>query len=346
MIGIVGAGEIVVSAHLPAYRSLGVPVVSIFDVDAQRGLAVAKAAGADAAPSLAALLADPRVEIVDVAVTPRSSAAVVAAALTAGKHVLAQKPLAGTLREARDLVRLAAVAGRLLVVNQQMRYSPVVCAIRDAAGDGRLGRLTHLSFDLDLPLPAGNWDHWLAREERPVIALNTIHLLDTARFLMGEPVGVLATTWRDTTQLQLAGETEASIAVDFAGGARLNVVDRRNGFGELNARFRAEGECGAVRGELGMWINYPACADDVAQFRPAGAGGQWEAIELAGRWLPDAFTGPISDLLAAIRTGRRPGTDGVDNLRTLALVEACYESASAGRYVKLGRMDEVEGDNQ
>ena len=53
------------------------------------------------------------------------------------------------------------------------------------------------------------------------------------------------------------------------------------------------------------------------------------------RWLPDAFLGPMSELMDAIASGRSPVTSGRDNLRTLALVFGSYRSAQEGRTIRV-----------
>jgi predicted dehydrogenase len=60
-------------------------------------------------------------------------------------------------------------------------------------------------------------------------------------------------------------------------------------------------------------------------------------VEIVGKWFPDAFQGPMGSLIEAIRTGSQAETNGRDNLKTLALVHACYQSAEEHRVVKLGR---------
>ena len=57
------------------------------------------------------------------------------------------------------------------------------------------------------------------------------------------------------------------------------------------------------------------------------------------RWIPDAFVGPIGELLSAIEEDREPLTSGRDNLRTLRVLMCAYRSAAEGRRV---RIDEIE----
>jgi predicted dehydrogenase len=56
------------------------------------------------------------------------------------------------------------------------------------------------------------------------------------------------------------------------------------------------------------------------------------------RWFPDAFLGPMADLMDAVATGREPETSGRDNLHTLAVVLAAYRSADERRSVPLAEI--------
>lgn len=335
MIGIVGAGTIVAAAHLPAYRKLGLPVSAIYDADPQRAAQLGQAWQVTPAATLAELLNNPAVQIVDIAVPPAAQIPIAEAALRAGRHVLAQKPLATSLSEAQKVVELAESAGRHLVVNQQMRWSPMVAAIRAAVADGRLGRLEWLALDTDLPIGPGHKSHWLAAEPRLIVLMNTIHFLDAAIFLLGKPSAVTASFRRGDPHLHLRGETGAAIALEFASGAQAWIIDRFNGVGILDATLQAAGAGGTLRGRFGLWTNYPAGADDEVAYRPAGQHSEWAAVPVKGRWIPDAFMGPIGELVAAVRGGPAPTTSGRAHLTTFALVEAVYAAAASGQRMLL-----------
>src|SRR5262249_31620092 len=129
-IGCVGAGFIMRDCHLVAYRQAGFNPVAIAARDPARARAVAELhpiprARADAAE----LLADPDVALLDVAVPPDVQPDVLR---TAAAHkgrlrgILAQKPLALSVREARECVELCQDAGIVLAVNQNMRYDQSV----------------------------------------------------------------------------------------------------------------------------------------------------------------------------------------------------------------------------
>jgi len=333
MIGVIGAGEIAGAAHLPAYAKLKLPVAAIFDVNRARAESLAARWQTRCASDLESLLSDPQVEIVDIAVPPAAQVTIIETVLRAGKHVLAQKPLAQALSEAKRLVDLADAAKRCLVVNQQMRWCPVVNVIRKGIENQSLGDLKSLIFYLDLPLPPGRQAGWLGREPRLIVLLNTIHFLDTSRFLFGEPCTAVASIRQRDQHLDVAGETGLNAVVTFPGGAEVLIVDQRNAYGDHLAFFRAGGSNGALRGRFGLWTNYPTGADDEIEYASVGAPDGWKPVRTEGRWIPDAFVGPISELVAAIHGGPEPSTSGHDHLRTLALVEAIYTSAASGRKV-------------
>ena len=326
-IAIVGAGDIVATAHLPTYRRLGLRVLWLFDTDADRRDRLASRWDVPVAGSLAAALDDSRVEIVDIAVPPQAQFPACQAALAAGKHVLAQKPLARSLARARLLVQAADRADRWLVVNQQMRWSPIVDAIAHSRGEGDLGTIRRLIFDLDLS--SAQELGWLAREPRYVGLFNTIHLVDSARYLCGEVRAVTCYMARSLRDLHLRGEDTVIAILEHVSGPTTEIVDRRNITDDLQARFRAEGSDGALRGSFGTWLQYPGGADVIESHHLSG----WQPVAVRGRWFPDAFAGPMLELLTALRGGPPPSTSGRDHLATLAVIEAMYASARDGRRV-------------
>ena len=166
-IGIVGCGEIVRTAHLPGYRRYGQRVVGVYDVrpeaTAGRPRAVRRR---DVFGELDELLSHPEIEIVDVATHPDVRPALVRQALAAGKHVLAQKPLAADLRDgprARRGRRATRTPGR----GQPERALGAGVASGDPAhraGRDRRRRRRHPSLPPQLPLHAR---HRLRRDRAP-----------------------------------------------------------------------------------------------------------------------------------------------------------------------------------
>ena len=92
-----------------------------------------------------------------------------------------------------------------------------------------------------------------------------------------------------------------------------------------------------ARGTIG-WPSYPAKTPSTIEFTTAQQPGVWFKPEWPEVWFPDAFRGTMGMLLDALNTGTEPAVSGHDNLKTMALVEACYRSLDEHRPV---RIDEI-----
>ena len=88
-----------------------------------------------------------------------------------------------------------------------------------------------------------------------------------------------------------------------------------------------------AKGTLGVFYNFPYGREDTLSYRSQRYGDAWIEPELQGKWIPDAMVGPMAELFAAIQEDREPMNSGADNLRTLYLVEAAYESIAEGRAI-------------
>ena len=135
-------------------------------------------------------LDDRGVEAVAIATPVATHARLAALALEAGKHVLVEKPLATSVREAEHLVRLASAAGRVLMVDHIFVYSPAVRKIKDLIDAGELGEIYYIDsvrinlglFQTDVnviwdlaPHDLSIVDHLLGRPPRSVAAMGSSH---------------------------------------------------------------------------------------------------------------------------------------------------------------------------
>ena len=322
-VGLVGAGEIARAGHLPAYRAnrQTVELRGVFDVNPSRRESLAEAAAVPAVENIEHLLEDPAVDLVDIAVPPKAQPDIVVAALESGKHVLAQKPLAVDLGTAVELVSLAEARDRVLAVNQQMRWSPAVLEFQRFA-DGR--SVEWASFDLVWPIERGDGlPSWLADAPRFVGLFNSIHFLDTSRWLFGEPREVRA--WTGPADIPgIVGESALYAILRFE-GLSVTIRDSRRLEGRHTASLRAATSDGLFSAHLGIWDAYPDPSPD--SLVEVVTGYSPRIVKTAASWVPDAFSLSLGEVVAAILAGRRPVVSGRDNLKTLRLVEACYESA-------------------
>lgn len=180
--------------HIEALRRLGRPVAGVLGSTPQRGRAVAERLGLPRAyDTLEELLADDAVGTVHLATPNRLHFPQCKAALSAGKNVICEKPLALTSTETAELVRLAEASGRTAAVCYNTRFYPQNLAARGRIAGGTLGRLFHVTgsylqdwllFDTDY-----NWrvEEAEGGASRAVADIGT-HWLDLVQFVVGEPV--------------------------------------------------------------------------------------------------------------------------------------------------------------
>lgn len=338
-IGIIGCGGIVASAHLPAYRAAGLNVVVVHDLDPAKAREVAERFGVGrVADTVEELIATPGVDIVDLAVPPWVQPGMVSLAAQAGKHLLCQKPLALDYTTALEEVETAEAAGVLLAVNQQMRWDAGIAASRDLIERGALGNVAEAQVQVAVSTPWHLWP-WLASAPRLEVMYHSIHYQDALRSIMGDPVWVTSVHGRYPEQEEVRGETSTRTILEYADGSTsLVVANHYNQHGAPYAHFRFLGTKATLEGTIGLLYDYPHGRPDTLSLYHDGV--ETRVYEFDTRWIPDAFLGPMADLMDAIETGRQPLTSGRDNLGTIAVAMAAYRSAGERRSV---RVDEITG---
>lgn len=144
---VLGTGGIVMDAHLPAYHKAGFPVAGFFDVDRAKAEALAEQWGV--AKVFDSLDEAARQEgiIFDVAAPPIAHRQILAS-LPQGAVVLIQKPMGMNLDEASAILQLCRARRFKAAVNFQLRFSPMMLAVRDALAKGLLGRLIDIEVHL------------------------------------------------------------------------------------------------------------------------------------------------------------------------------------------------------
>jgi predicted dehydrogenase len=91
-----------------------------------------------------------------------------------------------------------------------------------------------------------------------------------------------------------------------------------------------EGTEGLATGTIG-WPAWPERAPSTIDFACKRSGDGWHRPRWPQAWFPDAFIGPMADLLVSLETGKQPSISGRDNLGTIALCEAVMTSAREHR---------------
>jgi predicted dehydrogenase len=341
-IGCIGAGFIMGDCHLVAYRQVGFNPVAIAARDPSRAQAVAQAHGIPRCYANAGeLFSDKAVEVLDVAVPPDAQPALIHEAVAHRAHIrgiLAQKPLAMTLPEARECVQLCEQAGVVLAVNQNMRYDQSVRALKALLQRGWLGEPVLGTIEMRA-IP--HWMPWSERLSSLSTFIMSIHHLDTFRYWFGTPDRVLASTRPDPRTRFPHRDGLNLYILEYDNGCRASAWDdvwtgpaREGSEGDIYIRWRVEGTEGLARGTIG-WPTYPARTPSTLDFTTKRQPGYWFQPRWQEVWFPDAFAGTMAQLLCALEEGREPEISGRDNLETIALCEAVYTAAQEHRVISL-----------
>ncbi len=346
-IGCIGSGFIMADCHLVAYRGAGFNPVAIASRNLDRARAVAERHQiAKTFDSYQELLADPEIEVVDIAVPPDVQGDVVREAVKHGDHIrgiLAQKPIGMNYAEAKEIVDLCRDAGITLAVNQNMRYDQSVRGCKDLLNRGLLGDPVLATIDMRA-IP--HWMPWQQRMGWVTLRIMSIHHLDTFRYWLGDPVRVFASTRSDPRTAKNFEHTDGICLyiLEYENGARASSWDDvwtgpalEGAEKDIYIRWRVEGLDGLARGTIG-WPDYPAATPSTLDFTTRHQPGYWFQPRWSEVWFPDAFVGTMAQLLCALEDGTEPEIGGQDNLKTMALVDACYLSAKEHRAVEIAEI--------
>lgn len=184
-------------------------LVGLCDANAQRlGRVAVHYPWAKQFAALDAMIAEVKPELVAIATPVGAHYALAKKALEAGCHVLCEKPLAATVKEASELVELAAKKGRKLFVDHTFTYTDAVRKIKEQYDKGALGRLYYVdSVRINLGLFQPDVD---------VVWDLAPHDLSILRFVLNKPVKTVQATGASHNPRSLADV--AYVGLDYGEG--------------------------------------------------------------------------------------------------------------------------------
>lgn len=326
---IVGAGGIVNDAHLPAYRKAGLPVAAIYDIDEDQSRKTAERFSIPRVYTRLEECFENPDAVIDVAAPPQAAPDIVGAA-PSSTTVLIQKPLGVNLAAARQIRALCREKKLCAAVNFQLRFSPAMLALRHALDRGLLGEVLDIEFRLQVYTP---WHlfPFLAHLDRVEILVHSVHYMDWIRSVLGDPRGVYARTVGHPAWPDLAS-TRTSAILDYGDQVRACLSINHNFRSEprhQGATMTLTGSRGAAVVELGLLLNYPEGEPESLEF--IADGHDWTSVPLVGNWFPDAFIGTMANLQRyAAGEDHVLHTNVDDAYKTMAVVEACYQSDAQG----------------
>lgn len=281
--------------------------------------------------SLAEALARVKVDVALVVVPPAAHAVVAVEALEAGLHCLVEKPFALGLAEAEDAVRRAEDAGRILMVNQDQRYTRGARTVRRLVAEGALGSVGAIRIRFSQTATVRPFHLELAE---PLLLDMAIHHFDQLRAIDGEIARVWARTFNPAWS-PFPGNAAADVLLETNGGTTYVTYSGTWAARGRDTSWSGEWEIQGERGTI-LWSGDRVEIVAAQERRPGRRLKRLlrRRVEL-DRIVAEGRLGSLTELAAALREARQPETSGRDNLRTLAVALATVESAGRGEPVEL-----------
>src|SRR5262245_24161917 len=359
---VVGYGFIMDKGHAAGYRQRAdVDVVAIADISADRRAAAAAAwpqarIYSDHTSLLAAEAG--RLDFIDIATPPSDHAAITHAALDVGLHVLCEKPLAATIDEAREMLRHATRAQRVIYPCHNYKHAPVIKAVRGVIDSGRIGQVhlvTLQTFRYTHAKGVTGWRTDWRRERRfsgGGIAMDhgshTFYL--AFEWLRAYPTAITA---RAVTMGPFDTEDDFSCSLRFPTGVASAHLSWNAGVRKV--MYTLHGERGAIRVEdddieVAVRERKPGTQGGTAGTEPGSTSWRFEREAISSDWMDSShvtwFNSLFDDFKGAIDRKEFVGREAEEAFLCVQLISTAYASAREGsRELPLTGLDALAGDD-
>ena len=329
-IGLVGCGRISKN-HFDAIAKVdGLELAAVCDTDVERARQAGETYGVPSYRALDEMLRAGDFDVVAICTPSGLHSPQGIAAARAGKHVVTEKPMSLSLRQADDLVRACDDAGVQLFVVKQNRLNPPIQLIKRAVDKGRFGRIYMANVTVRWQRPQEYYDAepWRGTWEFDGGAFmnQASHYVDLIQWLVGPVESVMGKT---ATQARRIEAEDSGIGIlKFRSGA-LGVIE----VNVLTYPRNLEGSI-TIIGERGTVKIGGTAVNRVEHWTFAEYDDDDKLVDAANTNPPNVYgfghEGYYRNVLAVLRGEAKPETDGRAGRKSLELILGIYESAKTG----------------
>ena len=333
-IAVIGCGFFAQN-HLHAWQDLaddGARLVAVCDIDPAK----AETAGRDfRVPhygDAAAMIAANRLDLVDIVTRHETHRSLAELAVSKRLSTIVQKPFAPSWDDCVAIVEAAERAGVWLAVHENFRFQAPMQAVSQVIRSGEIGAPSWARIAFRTGFDVYKTQPYFYDEERLAIADVGIHLLDLARFFLGDVEQISCETQRRNPKVR--AEDTATMLLRHASGA-VSVVEctyesRRLPDAFPETLLMIEGSKGAVVMDAGCRMTITSGSEIRTQHTNTPllpwTTRQWHVAQ-------QSVLVACGHFLDCLQRGVPADTSGEDNLRTYALVDAAYRAADEKRAV-------------
>jgi len=256
-------------------------------------------------------------------------------AIKADKHVLVDKPMAISLKEADEMINEAKKKSVKLGVNLQSRFDPTFRKVKDAVNEGRFGRLilgeaTVKWFRTQEYYDSSSWRGKWATEGGGALINQAIHTLDLLLWIMGPPKFLWGQI--DTVAHKIEVEDIAVAAIRFENGALGIIQGSTATYPGLPTRLEIHGTKGTAIIEGEILKRWSVLGEEEVVMEKAKEGlKSWARPELVPATNHAAL---IRDFAEAVLNDREPFVNGIEGRRSIELIMAIYESGRSNNIIE------------
>jgi|MudIll2142460700_1097286.scaffolds.fasta_scaffold01290_3 predicted dehydrogenase len=321
-VGVIGVGSFGEKRASAVKTCKNGDLLGVADADTSRAKAVSGKLGVRSY-SVDELFEDKNIEVVVVCLPNKYHAPVTIQALKAGKHVLCEKPLSRNAEEARQMVRAAEEAGKLLKTGSNHRYFESVKKAYDIAKSGEIGdvisfngRIGHNGERLK---NSWFWDKEVSGGG--TLLDNGCHLLDIVRWFMGDfaEASGLATNvyWKDC-QVE-----DTATGVFLTKDGKMATIN--SSWRQLAGYFHFE--VNGTHGYITVDGRFDTHGGDNLYWQSLKGRGEIQSINY-GHVKPNSYGLELEEFFADIERGIEPKPSGRDGLEVIKMIEAIYKSSN------------------
>jgi D-apiose dehydrogenase len=334
-IGMVGCG-FYAQNHLHAWSDLapeGALLTAVCDRDLEKAQAAGSRFGVPHFTDMARMLDEVKIDLVDIATRMDSHKELAQIAAARGVGAVVQKPLAPNWEDCVAIVEEATRRSAWLAVHENFRFATAMRNVKKVLAQGTIGRPTWARLSWRTGFDVYRGQPYLAEEERLVIQDVGIHVLDLARYFLGEVEHLTCETQKRNPKIK--AEDTATIMMRHVSGA-VSLVEatyaaRRGDDPFPETLIEIEGDGGSLivsKGEkMTVTTQGLTFEDEIGSPLLAWTSRPWHVSQ-------EAVLHTNRHMFERFRDGLAADTSGEDNLKTYALVEAAYESARTRQAVK------------
>jgi predicted dehydrogenase len=280
------------------------------------------------------LLDGESLDFIDIVTDVDSHAQFVELAIDRGLPVICQKPMAPTLETATRMVARARESGTPLLIHENWRWQKPLRRLKEILDSGRLGRLVRARIDYANSFPVFDSQPFLKDLEQFLLTDIGTHILDVARFLFGEAREVYCQTRR--LRQDIAGEDVATVLLGMRDGLTVTCNMSYASRWEFDRFPQTMVAVEGTNSGLSLGMEYELTVFDSDGKHPEMVPPQEYAwADPAYLLIHSSIVECHCNLLGSLRGECEAETTGEDNLRTLELVFAAYESAETKTVVEI-----------